>query len=245
MRATMSIFSLLEANSRLFDGLTVPEGVDKETLVNTILMECAELEVLYASPITMQGLIAIWAKKSLQVWEKLFSTTKYDYDPISNYDRHFTASEDVQKNNSESRDLTDSGTDSKSGTDKHTSGTSGKTVNSGEDTSTVKKSAFNNTAAETIPIDTVQIMKAGQTAETTGKINADDTHEESGTSTLKQTGTIENDEHAQVQRTERAYGNIGVTTTQQMISEEREIVKFNIYTYITEEFKARFCLLVY
>lgn len=43
----------------------------------------------------------------------------------------------------------------------------------------------------------------------------------------------------------RAYGNIGVTTTQQMIESERELVKFNLYEYIAEEFAKEFCLLVY
>ena len=40
-------------------------------------------------------------------------------------------------------------------------------------------------------------------------------------------------------------GNIGVTTTQQMIEQERNIAKFNLYDTITEEFKLRFCILVY
>lgn len=43
----------------------------------------------------------------------------------------------------------------------------------------------------------------------------------------------------------RAHGNIGVTTTMQMIREQRDIVKFNLYDIITEEFKLRFCVLVY
>lgn len=43
----------------------------------------------------------------------------------------------------------------------------------------------------------------------------------------------------------RAHGNIGVTTTMQMIQEQRNIVKFNLYDIITEEFKLRFCVLIY
>ena len=41
-------------------------------------------------------------------------------------------------------------------------------------------------------------------------------------------------------------GNIGVTTYQQMMKEEMEMrPKLNIYTYIIEEFKHQFCVLVY
>ena len=42
-----------------------------------------------------------------------------------------------------------------------------------------------------------------------------------------------------------AYGNIGVTTTQQMIQQEREIALFNVMEVIITEFKARFCICVY
>ena len=44
-------------------------------------------------------------------------------------------------------------------------------------------------------------------------------------------------------RTEQ--GNIGVTTTQQMIREERDISEFSIYAYIADSFKDEFCILVY
>lgn len=43
----------------------------------------------------------------------------------------------------------------------------------------------------------------------------------------------------------RVHGNIGVTTTQQMIQSEREIVKFNIYEYIAKEFDKTFMIGVY
>lgn len=41
------------------------------------------------------------------------------------------------------------------------------------------------------------------------------------------------------------YGNIGVTTTQEMIESERRVVQFNLYEQIAEEFVNKFCLLVY
>lgn len=48
-----------------------------------------------------------------------------------------------------------------------------------------------------------------------------------------------------ITRERHEYGNIGVTTTQQMIREEREVVQFNIVGYIIEDFKQRFCIMVY
>lgn len=41
------------------------------------------------------------------------------------------------------------------------------------------------------------------------------------------------------------HGNIGVTTTQKMIREEREIVNYDIYQVIVQDFQERFCLMVW
>lgn len=40
-------------------------------------------------------------------------------------------------------------------------------------------------------------------------------------------------------------GNIGVTSTQQLITEERAVAEFNIYDRISEDFRNRFCVMVY
>ncbi len=56
---------------------------------------------------------------------------------------------------------------------------------------------------------------------------------------IEDTGTIDNN------NTRIEQGNIGVTTTQQMIEAERQLVKFNIYDLIIDSFKQRFCLLLY
>lgn len=45
--------------------------------------------------------------------------------------------------------------------------------------------------------------------------------------------------------TGRSHGNIGVTSTQQLIEQERGVAEFNLCDYITEDFKRRFCILVY
>lgn len=46
-------------------------------------------------------------------------------------------------------------------------------------------------------------------------------------------------------RTRKEQGNIGVTTTQQMLREEREVSLFNIYDFIADDFKQKFCLMIY
>lgn len=163
---TLSLLGLYQYDNRIFDGLALPQGVDKETLVNNLLSEAAEFEVLYPEPRFLSNMISAWSAKELPVWEKLVETLHYEYDPISNYDRN---------------------------------------------------------------------EESTNTGESLGKVagyNASDLVNSSGAST-------------DVRRRARIWGNIGVTTTQQMIDEQRRIVKFNIMDYIIDSFIRRFCLTIY
>ena len=60
-----------------------------------------------------------------------------------------------------------------------------------------------------------------------------------------QTAGTGTDTTSQSRHTARIYGNIGVTTTQQMLESEREFRKYSAVYAIIDEFKERFCLLVY
>ena len=59
----------------------------------------------------------------------------------------------------------------------------------------------------------------------------------------KSTGTSSGTGSRNFTRTEQ--GNIGVTSTQQLIREEREVAAFDIYDHISADFKNKFCLQVY
>lgn len=69
----------------------------------------------------------------------------------------------------------------------------------------------------------------------------------SGQEAVEDVKDIDRERHEETAHSEklRAYGNIGVTTTQQMIEAQREVVKFNIYDYITRAFIEYFCIMVY
>lgn len=69
----------------------------------------------------------------------------------------------------------------------------------------------------------------------------DDTETHSGTDKTAEKNTGVDMDH----REGYARGNIGVTTTQQMIEAQREVVKFNLMDLMIDDFKKRFLLLVY
>lgn len=58
-------------------------------------------------------------------------------------------------------------------------------------------------------------------------------------------GNVSSSASGKNKRTGRSYGNIGVTTTQQMIEQERRISEFDIDHIIINEFMKAFCLLIY
>lgn len=57
--------------------------------------------------------------------------------------------------------------------------------------------------------------------------------------------TVSNKQTRNLEHKARMYGNIGVTTTQQMLEAERNVDRFDIYAEIINDFKKRFCLEVY
>ena len=70
-----------------------------------------------------------------------------------------------------------------------------------------------------------------------------DTHDGKDQGSINRTGS--NTGTVGVQEEIRASGNIGVMSTQQMIEQQREVVKFNLMDYIINEFKHEFCIMKY
>lgn len=68
-------------------------------------------------------------------------------------------------------------------------------------------------------------------------------YSDSASGTGSETNNRDRDEARTFEQTRQ--GNIGTTTTQSMIQEERELDEFNIYNYIADSFKFEFCLPIY
>lgn len=215
MRSTMSLLGLYQWDSSVLDGLDLPAELDKETMRDNLLMECAELEILYTDPDFLKLAIGAWAKKEKPIWEHLCETLHYDYNPIENYDRN----ESWTDENSHENTTTNNGSMTNNGSSDST----------GTSSTTDEVSAYNQADAMT--------PRQKSTTNNTGK--------NTNTDTSTTEGTVNENGSANATRTGRTHGNIGVTTTQEMIEEERRVAEFRIYDYIIKSFKQRFCLLVY
>lgn len=226
--ANLSPLGLYNWDETVFDLMRIPEALDKNVLIQNLLAETAELEVLYPNPVVFKNLVGVWSAKQLDIWNRLYATTQYEYNPIENYNRYET------------------GSDSGTGRTTH-SGTDGRTENittGGQDTTT-----GNDTKGHWI---------AGYDSQPSGtddglvKQSRDQDDFTTQTQYGKTEGVQETITHGQQvattnegEHTLHAHGNIGVTTTQNMIRQQRNIDLFNVYDIIIEDFKMRFCILVY
>lgn len=232
--ATLSIVALYRYDGTLFDGMQLPEGVDKDTLVDNILLDAASLEVLYPDPVFLNRAITVWSRKRLPVWTELQKTLEYEYNPIDNYDRTETVTEGIERSGSGSSSR--SGTNTGSGNSK--TDTESSSSSSGTNTGTASNTAYNSDAfADT----TKNVTSDSSTGSNEGSSNTTS----SSTWTSSETGESELSSSEDRTMTTHTRGNIGATTTQQMIMSQREVVSFNLLDVIEDEFIAKFCLAVY
>lgn len=72
----------------LFRNLSLPEGFDKTTFVNALLLEHGEKCVLYNDPEFFVNAIGMWAAKYQLELAKIYEALTAEYNPIWNYDRN-------------------------------------------------------------------------------------------------------------------------------------------------------------
>lgn len=220
-KAKLSVLGLYSYDTTLFDGLLanlptytdedeIEHHLDGDVLRDNILLECAELEVVYPEPEFCKQAITVWSKMRAGVWQELYDTMFYVYDPIENYYRREYWTDDFTHGHKRDTDLTHG----------H------KVTMDVEDTTTNSVTGYNGTT----------FSDRDKTV-----FSNDDTETHSGKDTTNETNSGTDKDV----REGYARGNIGVTTTQQMVQSQRETVMFNLYETILQEFRERFCLLVY
>ena len=61
-----------DINDDLFAELDLPEGIDKDTLTNNILLQGADFEVYYSDPLFMKDAIGLWGAKWYRTFEVIY-----------------------------------------------------------------------------------------------------------------------------------------------------------------------------
>lgn len=276
----LSVMGLYNWDDSIFEFMQIPPQLNRDTLIKNILAETAELEVLYPNPVVFKNLVAVWSGKQLDVWQRLFATTQYEYNPIENYNRYETGSDSGTGRRTHSGTDTTTETTTHGGTDtvnvtKREGGSESENTSStfeqggqdevtgantkghwvagfdaqasGQDDGLVKQTRDQEDATSTTEYGKTEDGTGSKTT-TFGKTNTDTESTIHG-ETIGRTGGFTHGEQISTTNDNEhelhAHGNIGVTTTQKLIREQRDIDRFNVYDIIIEDFKMRFCILVY
>ena len=272
---TVGFYQYMNAyNNDLFGLLNLPPGIDKDTLINNILLRGGEFEVVYSNPDFYKSAIGLWSNKHYRTFEKWINALNIDYNPLENYDRMEEWTDAGTRTNtgtvSDSGIRTNTGTVSDTGTRTNTgtvsdagsrtntgtvsdtgsiintgtqsTNTTGKDTftGSGNSTSTDEISAYNSASFQNDKKNTTNSSNSSET-NTTNRNTRTDNLSESNSNTR----TDNLSEKTNSNRIGRAHGNIGVTTSQQMLQSELDIAKWNIYEQITDLFLSEFCIMVY
>lgn len=233
-------------DSTLFDGLQLPEGIDKKLVINCILERHGNAALAHPDPEWMRHYIGTWSARRLPIWEKLDATLHLEYNPIENYDRK----EDIEETRTTERTTSGNAksTNSENLSESSSGTSSGETSETGtEDTAGENKrdvSAENATDYQADTKDTNTVAVERKTDGTTSTETSQESSSDRNISTTAETSGKENTTDT-FTHTNRAHGNIGVTTAQRMIQAERDLVRYSLIEEIAEDYRDAFCLDVY
>lgn len=247
---------------------------DKDTLLACIIQTGASFEPLYTDPDYFRLMSALWWKRWKRTFEKWFDAFDLEYNPLENYDRTEQWHEDTLDTGSESTEhsqtttvdddssyarqgadhITEEGTGaySKSGTDDEQLSGSDTTVTtntvSAFDSSSYSphdKSDAVTTYGRKSDRDTSESGESEDTKETTRSWSESGTAADDSTTDVEGTSATDRSNDRDFDHSGRIHGNIGVTTSQQMLESELKVQGWNIYQHMTDIFCREMLVSVY
>ena len=231
---------------------------DREDLKNYLCFALAELPLVYTDPDYMKTAVRFWSTIHYKEWTDLLRTLNFKYNPLWNKDGSIRERRDItyEKGGNTTNtgtvvtenDTTSTGT-VVTDNDTTSTGTVGRSGSSSG--STEHQVTGYNTNAYSPDVKDVTSNSANETTtnnlagtdDTTVTNNLSGTDDTTVTNNLAGTAAEDGSSTDIFERTEQ--GNIGVTTTTQLIREQRELVQFNFYEYLTQAFKREFCVMVW
>lgn len=205
-KITLLGLSTFMGEELLFEKLVIPDGIDRTTLIDNILLRGADFEALYPDPEFMRNIIGTWSKKWQPTFEKWMKALSIEYNPLENYDRIEEWTDTGKKSNTGTVNIHDTNTTNSNGTVTNT-------------ISAFDSSTFENDSKSD---------NTGNSSSIGDNLRTDNLNEDS------------NNVHKG-----RLHGNIGITTSQQMLQSELDIATWNIYEKITDMFITEFCIAIY
>lgn len=207
----LTLIGIYNYDPSLFDSLALPDGYDKQTFIDTLLLEHGEKCILYADPSFMKYSIGAWGRKWSLELTRIYDALTAEYDPIYNYDRY----EEIQ--DSEGKKYKSEVTAGHNATDL-------------PDYDTVVKTDINATVERTVSADNASDYSPDWKETTNGGQGT--TTVKGKTQNLSENSNSETNDNEERNYSHKAhmFGNIGVTTSASMVTEiVRQRLQYNLY----------------
>ena len=225
---------MLAENNSLFGTWELPAGMEADVLIDRILFKGAEFEVLYANPYIMQDFTRMWADTHYATFERWVRALSIEYDPLENYDRKEEWSDAGSRNKSGSR--TDAAVFSENNE-----------VKTGN-TSISNRSMTDDNEHSVSAYDASTYQPDNKDARAEKEHNSTAASTTTNGNAKNQTSSLGSDKEAEQHNaihSGRTHGNIGVTTSQQMLEAEWEVAKLNIYDEAADMYLQELCVYTY
>ena len=227
----VTLWGFYQYDKTLFDGIVLPDGIGKENLVAEIMKNSGDLYPYHQVLEYLKSNINYWFARRLFDFERMYNALRVDYSPIENYDRKENVTRDYENSGSDkaSTTLRSSTTSKHAGTDTEAMQGGGSTE---KGVAAYNEDGYTNREKDTETQNSTNTKQYDSTVTNTGS-GSDMTKTDYG----KQRTETENT---------RIHGNIGVTTSQQMIESEMSLrAKYDIYKIISREFEREFLVQIY
>ena len=284
----LTLIGLYKHVPELFDMLALPPAYDRNTFIDTVLLDHGEKRVVYPEPDFFKYAVGVWSRKWAASLERIALALESEYNPIYNYDRFekwdehesgdyknrvekggedvLTRDGTVTTTETGSTTTTESGTVTTANNGTVTTTETGTTTETTNDMTTERTvSAFNENGYQpdekstvngtvTREPDTTQTVTPNTTEtvtpDTTQTVTPDTTETVTPdtTDTTQYGGTEDGSGNDRRDRSRNAhlYGNIGITTSMQMVTEELTLrVNNNMYAIAAGLFADDLLLMLY
>ena len=242
--AKPTLAELYTEDSTLFALLTLPDGLEVDDVASVLLLKFKTLETIFETAAEAKAGLAVWSAALLENWSKMWEALQESYKPLENYSMLEKMTNDATvRQYGKSSTRTDNLQHRKTGTETTTPDlTDTETPN---ETNTNNSGVFGFNSPAAVPDSTATETRTGtNTRRTTGESETEynTTDADTGTQTMADSGSDTETRNYTLTRS----GNIGVTTSQQMLESEMLLRgKWNMYDIIANAFRHDMCVCVW
>lgn len=213
-------------NGAIWDDIELPEGLDKDILINEILRRNGEFPVVWPDADFLKIQIDFFFKKWKHNFTRWVEAANKEYEALYNVDVTTTTTEEGTNEANSATSGQNNGTINRSGSSS-SNGSSG-------NTSTESKAAYDSNTFQNVR----QVVDNGTTS-----LSTSETDSETSSATNSESMTS-NSEH-EILTEEYKRGNQGLTMSQELLAAEYNIWLFNLYNQIADIFASEFCVCIY